>query len=185
MEDREIVALYWAREERAIAETERRYGAVLRHLAENLLGRREDAEECVSDAYHAAWRSIPPEEPQSLRAYLGRIVRNLAVSRWRAEHAQKRFGGMETLLSELSDCVPARDNVEAELETKELTALIARWLRGLDAESRALFLRRYWYGETVQALAKECGVSPSQMAQRMLRLRRKLRAALEAEGVTV
>ncbi|MCI8909706.1 MAG: sigma-70 family RNA polymerase sigma factor [Oscillibacter sp.] len=183
MEDSQIITLYIRRDETAIVETDRKYGPFCRRLAENILAVREDAEECVSDTYHAAWNAIPPEEPRSLRAFLGRIVRNLSISRWRAGRAQKRCGGMEVLLSELEDCVPAGETAEEGLERRVLGELISRWLDGLPAEDRRLFIRRYWYGEAAGALAEETGRTANQMAQRMLRLRTSLRKALEAEGV--
>ncbi|MBE6908658.1 MAG: sigma-70 family RNA polymerase sigma factor [Ruminococcaceae bacterium] len=185
MEDQAIIELYFARSEDAVGETDRKYGAFCRRVACNILSVREDAEECVNDTYHAAWNAIPPERPASLRAYLGAITRNLSVARWRTEHAQKRFAGMETLLSELDECVPAREGTEADFARGELTEAIAAWLRGLAPDDRALFVRRYWYGDAVKALAKECGVGENQMAQRMRRLRRGLRAALEEGGFSV
>lgn len=107
MEDAAIVALYWNRDEAAIAETQRKYGSYCQAIAQNILSSREDAEECVSDAWNAAWNAMPPQRPGSLSAFLGRIVRNLSISRWRRDRAQKRYAGLEVLLSELEDCLPA------------------------------------------------------------------------------
>lgn len=183
MEDAQIVALYFRRDEAAITETDRKYGPFCRRMAENILTLREDAEECVNDAYHAAWNAMPPQEPRSLRAFLGRIVRNLAISRWRAGRARKRYPGMELMLSELDDCVPAGDPVEEAMDRRALSEAISSWLDGLPAEDRRLFVRRYWYGDAASDLARETGCTANQMAQRMLRLRRGLRQALEAEGV--
>lgn len=185
MEDHAIVALYWARSETAIAETDRKYGNYCWSIAWNILSNREDAEECVSDTWHNAWNTMPPQKPVSLAAFLGRIVRNLSISRWRRSRAQKRYAGMETLLSELEDCLPGAVSVEETVERRELTAVLERWLESLDREERGLFLRRYWYGETVKDLAAEWGLSPNQMAKRMLRLRRSLKAELEREGIDV
>lgn len=184
MEDARIIELYNARDEAAIRETDVKYGAYCHGIAQNLLGVREDAEECVSDTWHAAWETIPPERPRSLKTYLGRIVRNLSISRWRREHAQKR-GGLDVLLSELDECVPAPQDVEREVELRALTRSIERWLDTLGEGDRSLFIRRYWYGEGVSALAAECGVTPRQLTQRLRRLRQKLRARLEMEGETI
>ncbi len=107
MEDPQIVELYWQRDETAIAETDAEYGGFCRRIAQNLLGIREDAEECVNDVYGEAWSSMPTERPEKLRAWLGRVVRNISIDRWRQNHAQKRYAGMESLLSELDECVPA------------------------------------------------------------------------------
>lgn len=185
MEDAAIVALYWNRDEAAIAETQRKYGAYCRSIAQNILSSREDAEECVSDTWHRAWNAIPPQRPDSLSAFLGRIVRNLSLSRWRREHAQKRYAGLDAMLSELEDCLPAPQGVEDVVEGRALTICIERWLEGLSREDRAVFLRRYWYGQEVRALAKEWGVGPNQMAKRLQRLRKDLRRSLEQEGMTV
>ena len=112
MEDHEIVALYWRRSERAVAETDAKYGAFCHTVALGLLSVREDAEECVNDAYQAAWESMPEEKPDKLRAWLGRVVRNLSIDRWRKNHRQKRYAGLETLLSELDDLISAAYAVE-------------------------------------------------------------------------
>lgn len=116
MEDGEIIRLYLARDEDALRQTQEKYGPFCRRVAGNLLTREEDTEECVNDALLAAWQNIPPQRPRSLRAFLGRIVRNLAISRWRADHAQKRDTGLETLLSELEDCLPGPDTAERTAE---------------------------------------------------------------------
>jgi RNA polymerase sigma-70 factor (ECF subfamily) len=112
-------------------------------------------------------------------------VRNLSISRYRAFHAQKRFSGAEVLLSELADCVPAPENVQRTVESGELGELISRWLEGLGAEDRALFIRRYWAGEAVKELAGELGQRPNAVTKRLLRLRESLRKSLEREGISV
>ncbi len=183
MDDPAIVELYCQRDERAIAETDRQYGAQCRSIALRLLGVREDAEECVNDTWHTAWNSIPPERPRVLGAFLGRITRNLSISRWRRDHAQKRYAGMEVLLSELGDCVPAPGTVEENLERRQLAQAISAWLDSLEEADRRLFVRRYWYGEAVKTLAAEEGTGANALAQRLLRLRKGPRAFLESEGV--
>lgn len=183
MEDGEIVALYWARSERAIEETDAKYGAFCRSLARNLLGSEEDAEECVSDTWFKAWNAMPTQRPERLRPWLGRVTRNTALDRWRREHRSKRYGGVETLLSELEDCIPAPGSPQQALEEEELAALVRAWLDSLDREERVLFLRRYWNGEELKALAAEAGLSPAALTQRLRRLRLRLRARLEKEGI--
>ena len=185
MEDTRIIDLYNRRDELAITETRRKYGPYCNKIAMNLLGSTEDAEECVSDAYSRCWDTMPPQRPGSLRAYLGTILRNLSISRYRSEHAQKRFSGAETLLSELGDCVPAPENVQRTVEAGELAELIDRWLRGLEREERALFIRRYWNGDSVKLLAGELGLRPNALTKRLLRLRESLRRELEREGICV
>ncbi len=181
MEDGEIIRLYFARDELAIDETAQKYGGFCMSIARNILTLREDAEECVNDTYHAAWQRIPPQLPDSLRAFLGRLTRNISISRYRCGHAQKRFSGMELMLSELSDCIPDCADVEQVVDGECLTELINLWLDSLPEDERGLFVRRYWYGDSVQELARDRGCTPNSMAQRMLRLRKELKAALEKE----
>ena len=183
MNDNEIIELYWARDERAISETDSKYGKFCRNLAMNILAVREDTEECVSDTYHKVWNVIPPQRPERFRAWLGRIVRNIALNLWNRNHAEKRYSGMETMLSELEDCVPARDNVEEEIDSKELGQAISRWLGTLTDEDRRLFILRYWNGIPLKTLAEQHGIGADKLAQKMLRLRRSLKAALEEEEI--
>ena len=185
MDDETIIKLYFQRSERAISETDAKYGPYCRSIALNILSVREDAEECLNDTWHAAWNRMPPDLPQCLRAFLGRITRNLSISRFRADHAQKRFSGMEVLLSELDDCVPDAHGVEELADAHRLSELISAWLDGLSDDDCALFVRRYWHGDAVKDLARKWGCTAGQMAQRMLKLRRALKAFLEQEGVTV
>ena len=185
MEDSEIVALYWQRDERAITERDAKYGPLCRDLARNLLGTPEDAEECVNDTYFKAWNSMPEQRPSLLRPWLGRVLRNTAIDRWRRDRRQKRYDGIELLLSELEDCVPSHRDPQRELEEAELWRLLDRWLQGLHPEERSLFLRRYWYGEALKTLAEEARLSPGLLAQRLRRLRMKLRSYLEEEGIVL
>lgn len=184
MEDQQIIALYHRRDEQAIAETMLKYGPLCHRIALNILSVQEDAEECVNDTWRAAWDRIPPALPRSLGAFLGRITRNLSISRFRADHAQKRFRGLEVMLSELDDCVPAAD-VEQTIARNQLSSLISGWLDTLPDDDCALFVRRYWHGDAVRSLAAQWGCTPNQMAQRMLKLRKSLKAFLESEGVSL
>ena len=185
MTDEAIIQLYFDRDEQAIAESDGKYGGFCRYLADNILRNREDAEECVNDTWLTAWNRIPPTRPERLKAFFGRITRDLSIDRWRHDRAQKRYDGAELLLSELEDCVPSPQNVEETAELRELTAAIDRWLGGLEPDERAAFVRRYWYGEPVKDLAEHFAASHNQMAQRLRRLRLRLREALEAEGVAI
>ena len=184
MTDEQIIRLYFDRDQAAIAETDRKYGSYCYSIASNLLG-REDSEECVNDTYHAAWTHIPPEVPQSLKAFLGRIVRNLSISRFRRSHAQKRSSGTDVLLSELEDCLPTPQTVETEADSRELSRLISSWLATLSGDDRALFVLRYWHGSAVQDLAEKCGCTPNAISLRMRRLRKGLKHYLEAKGVAI
>ena len=181
MQDESIIALYWQRDEAAITHTVAKYGGFCHGVAMNILRSREDSEECVSDTWRRAWDTMPPQRPGSLMAYLGRIVRNLSLDRYRRAHAQKRFGGMEELLSELADCAPSPIGVEQAVEASRLAYAISDWLMTLSPEDRALFTRRYWYGEALNGLAGECGCTPARLAQRMRKLRLALKQNLERE----
>ena len=184
MTDEQIIRLYFDRDQAAIAETDQKYGSYCYSIASNLLG-REDSEECVNDTYHAAWTHIPPEVPQSLKAFLGRIVRNLSISRFRRSHAQKRSSGTDVLLSELEDCLPTPQTVETEADSRELSRLISSWLATLSGDDRALFVLRYWHGSAVQDLAEKCGCTPNAVSLRIRRLRKNLKHYLEAKGVSL
>lgn len=181
MDDLAIVALYHRRDQQAIVESDKKYGALCRSIALRLLGLREDMEECVNDTWLAAWNRMPPDRPQSLGAFLGRLTRNLSISRWRRDHAQKRYHGIEILLSELEDCVPAPGTVEETLERQLLAQSISAWLDGLKQADRRLFIRRYWYGDEVKALAAERGEEANTLSQRLRRLRKDLKTFLESE----
>lgn len=183
MEDLQIIKLYWLRDEAAIIETNTKYGRLLHTIANNILSDYEDSEECVSDTYCNAWNAIPPQKPNSLASYLGRIVRNLSINRWHEHRAQKRYNGADVLLSELSECVPSINNVEKEIESNELSEVISDWLFTLSQDDRVLFLRRYWFGDSVNKLADECGTTPNKLAGRMYRLRQSLKKALEKEDI--
>ena len=185
MDDKEIIGLYFARDEQAIRETDGKYGALCRGLAMNILQVFQDAEECVYDAYHRVWNSIPPQRPLNFRAFLAKIVRNLSISRWRKNAAQKRGGGRtEELLSELGECLLSPDgDPAAETEKRELTRSIDAWLSAQTEADRYLFLRRYWYGDPVQEIQRTMGRTGC--AQRLHRLRLSLRSWLEKEGFSI
>lgn len=185
MEDTDIIDLYWKRDENAIAETAKKYGTFCHGIAVNILSLKEDAEECVSDTYYHAWESMPPTRPQRLRAWLGRVVRNLAINLWRKNHARKRYAGMDLLMDELEECIPAPETVEQKIEEAELTGLLNRWLSTLSRRDRILFIRRYWNGEGVKELAGEYGEAPAKTAKRLYRLRQNLKGLLEKEGYSL
>jgi RNA polymerase sigma-70 factor (ECF subfamily) len=184
MQDNQIIALYFSRDERAITESDTHYGAYCRRIAMNILHNREDTDECVNDTWHRAWDNIPPQKPLSLSAFFGRIVRNLSLSRYRKSKAQKR-DGIAVLLSDFEDCIPSGDSVIKSVEGKLLTETIDEWLSAIPKDDRVLFIRRYWFGEAVKMLAEETDCTQNQMAQRMMNLRRSLKAKLEKEGIEV
>ena len=185
MEDAAIIGLYWARDEGAITASDEKYGKLCRSLSRDILDSPEDAEECVNDTWQRAWYTMPPQRPGSLRAYLVKITRNLSIDRWRACRAEKRGSGLVVLLDELEECLPAAPSAEELTEARETARAIDRWLSQLSPADRRAFLRRYWYGQRVDAVAKQAGCSPNSMAKRLGRLRDGLRRALEQEGISV
>ena len=168
MEDRKIIELYFKRNERAIEETQHKYGAYCFQIARNILSAQEDAEECVNDVWHITWNKIPPTIPISFKAFLGKLVRDISLSRYRANHAKKRYQGFDT---------------EKNYENQLITEAINQWLESLPKEERVLFVKRYYYGASVKDLAMEFGYRENQMAQKMMKLRKKLRVFLIREGV--
>lgn len=183
MEDSAIIALYFERNENAIRETNKKYGAFCLKVAFNILSVNEDAEECVNDTYMKVWSLIPPERPKNFMAWLGKIVRNTALNIYTKLHSQKRFSGMELMLDELSECIPSTISLEKQFEDKEITTVINAWLKSVSEEERYLFVRRYWYGSSVNELAKQQKVSPHTMTQRLYRIRAKLNNYFEKEGM--
>ncbi len=183
MDDASIIELFIARDERAIAEVGAKYGALCRGVAQSVLGDPGDAEEVFSDVLLTLWNNIPPEKPDSLKAYAMAITRRRALKALRDGSTKKRGGGIASEpLDELSEILPSRESVESSVEANELKTLINRWLGSLNKEDRALFLRRYWYEDTVSELAQKLGCTPQRTAKRLGTLRRKLRTYLEREG---
>lgn len=184
MKDREIVELFWQREERAIAAARDKYGDYLLRVALGILPRRQDGEECVSDAYLSAWNSIPPQRPAVLQTYLGKLTRRAAIDRWRRERAEKRGGGEIALsIDELAECVPGRSSVEENVELQCLSTAIDDFLRTLSREKRRAFVLRYWYAMPVGEVAAVLGYSETKTANLLSRTRRALREHLEKEGL--
>ena len=184
MEDAKIVQLYWDRNEQAIPVTADKYGNYCRSIATNILGNREDAEECVNDTYLNAWNAMPPNRPDVLPAFLGKITRNLSFNRYKRNTAEKRGGGeLPAVLSELSDCVSGRDDVEQMLDRRALLNALDEFLQMLPPVKRALFIRRYWYTDSVSDLAAQYGMREGAVSTTLYRLRRQLRSHLLERGI--
>ncbi|MBQ2865197.1 MAG: RNA polymerase sigma factor [Clostridia bacterium] len=185
MEDKRIIDLFFERSELALEAAKQKYGDLCHAVARRLLTLPEDAEECVSDTYLALWNTIPPQNPASLKAYICRLVRNAAVSRYRKNTANKRDEGITVMLSELSECVPASSTVEQEIEGIQLTEHIHNWLNTLSKDDRVVFVRRYWYGYSLREIAEQTYSALPALTTRMYNLRRSLKAYLEEEGVSI
>lgn len=183
MEDTRIIELYHLRDEAAITATSSKYGGFCHRIAMNILNIREDAEECVQDTWLSAWEHMPPDRPRGLKAYLGRITRNLSFSRYRRRMADKRCEPMSVSLDELGECVPSQESVERTVDAAELAQYISDWLDSLHPRDCALFVRRYWYGDSIESLARLLGVTPAALATRLFRLRTRLRRYLEQHNI--
>ncbi len=184
MEDTCILELYFDRNEAAIEQTDIKYRRYCEKIADNILGNKEDSMECIQDTYLAAWNTIPPKRPQVLRTYLGRLIRNISLNRFEADHAKKRGGGQLALvLDELQECIPYGLDPAVEVEMKDLTRRISDFLKGLPTRERAIFLRRYWYTESVTELAKEFNMTESNIKVNLHRTRKKLRNYLVVRGL--
>lgn len=183
MTDTKIIDLYWSRQESAIVESNLKYGSYCRTIALNILNQEEDAEECVSDTWMRSWEEIPPARPQKLRYFFAKITRNLALDRYRAKHAQKRGNGEITLVfDELQECITNPDTVENAVMAKELGQQINLFLKTLPQREATLFVRRYFFAEPIQAIAKKQGISVNNASVLLSRVRQKLKKHLAQEG---
>lgn len=184
MDDREIVALYWQRNQQAIAETAAKYGGYCRAIALGVLHNDADAEECCNDTWAAAWDAIPPHRPDRLNAFLGRITRNLALKRLRSLTAEKRGGGETALaLEELEEVIPAGKTLDEEIEERELARKLDEFLATLSAAERRVFLCRYWYFDSVRDIAQRFGFGESRVKMMCERTRKKLLLYLRKEDL--
>ena len=181
-----IVDLFLERNETALDETQRKYGKRLQTLAYGILKDTFLAEECENDAYLAAWNTIPPQEPRTyLFAYLARITRNAALDRCKSQSRQKRRGALVELSREMEECLPSGEDVQGELDMKLLGSAISRFLYGQSQEKRNVFIRRYWYMDSVADLSRRFGISQSKVKSCLFRMRNELREFLITEGFLV
>ena len=183
MEDQRIVELYWAREESAIGETDRKYGRYLNRIAYNILSNTQDSEESVNDTYLDAWNSMPPHRPGVLSSYLAKITRRVSIDIFRRKNREKRKGSEYAVsLSELEDCLSSGGGPEEAIEVQELGAAINSFLRGQSEEVRNTFIGRYYFLDPIKEVAQYCGLSESAAKSMLHRTRGKLRDYLREEG---
>lgn len=185
MDDEALIGLFFARDERAISALDLQYGALCRTLSRRILKRKEDAEECVWDAYLGVWNAVPPARPNPLRAFVCRIVRNVSMHRYWYLEADKRSAGCTVPLEELSKSLSGEDTAESLFDARELAALLSEFLDSLNRENRVIFLRRYWFCDTGAEIAARTGLSEAAVRVRLTRLRKKLQKLLTENGVTV
>ncbi len=184
MEDEKIIDLFNLRSEDAINHLGEKYGALCMSIARNILRNESDAQECVNDAYLGAWESIPPQKPDPLSAYICKIVRNISTARYHKNTAQKRNSHYDAALDELADCI-SDVNSDNSISAKELTKALDAFLATLSKENRVIFLRRYWFGDSVEAIARRMKSGKNSISVRLHRVREKLRSYLEKEGFEI
>ena len=180
LQDHEIVALYHARDDQAIHHSQRKYGSYCRTVAMNILNSPPDAEECVNDTWLAAWNSMPPQKPQNLCAYLGKLVRHISINRLKALRRERRDVRLTVTLEELEDCIPAPDDTESRL----ICQWLDEYLGTLTELDRRLFVGRYWYNYRVKQMARHYGLSANAATKRISRVREGLRVYLTERGYT-
>lgn len=182
MDDREIIDLFTSRSEKAINELAERYGPICKQVASNILTDKRDVEECLNDTWFGVWNTIPPQHPDVLSAYVVRIVKNIAINKRRYMTAKRRNSYMETSLEELEECLPDT-YAGKDGDGPEIRRVLDQFLDNLNPENRVVFVKRYWFSESLKSIAKEVGLSEGNVKVRLVRLRRQLGALLKSEGV--
>lgn len=184
MDDKQIIRLFFEHSEQAITELSQKYGDLCMKIARNILNDHQDAEECVNDAYLGAWNSIPPQSPDPLRSYICRIVRNRSLKKLRTNSAIKRGSQFEVSLSELEDCIPD-NSMDEQLSISELSAQINAFLAVLPKDDRLMFVKRYWFSESISELADAFGITENNVSVRLSRIRGKLHQYLDRKEANI
>ena len=184
MDDKQIVELYWLRDESAIEETDKKYGRYCHYIARCILSNDEDAKEIVNDTYLKTWNTVPPHRPDPLKPYVGTISRQLSLNRYEAQHAQKRYGQVALALDELSECIPDTNDTDIG-ESVALSDALSRFLWTLPERTRIMFVRRYFYVSPIAEIAADFSMKESAVTMLMLRTRQKLAHFLKKEGFTL
>ena len=183
IDDEKIIEMFFERSEQGIRELDIKYGKICHNLSYNIVNSRQDAEECVNDAYLGVWNTIPPARPNPLLSYIAKIVRNLSLkSYWRKE-ADKRSGLYTIALQEIESCIADPKAVEDEIEARELARIIGTFLDTLTVENRVIFMRRYWFADSYKDIAEFVGLSEKNVSVRLTRTREKMKQYLVGKGV--
>ncbi|MBQ4282429.1 MAG: sigma-70 family RNA polymerase sigma factor [Lachnospira sp.] len=182
MLDEEIIELFFERSEEALKELESKYGKMCLQTSYNILGNQSDAEECVNDSYLGVWNAIPPTRPKPLLTYVLKIVRNISLNRYHKNKAQKRNSSYDVAVEELADFLAAPDSVESAMAVNELTESIEAFLESLTSENRVIFVKRYWFYDDYEDIAKQVGLSVKNVSVRLTRMRKQLKEYLEERG---
>lgn len=184
-DDEKIIKMFFERSEQAIQEIDSKYGKICRSLSYNIVGSRQDAEECVNDAYLGAWNAIPPARPDPLLTYLCKIVRNISLKTYYRKDAAKRNSRYTVAMEEIEACIAHPNTVETEIDARELARMIESFLDTLTAENRVIFLRRYWFSDNCKDIAKLVGLKEKNVSVRLTRIRQKLKEYLSEREVFI
>ena len=186
VDDKSIIALFFFRDEKAITESDNKYGHYCRTISFNVLNDRQDADECTNDTYLQAWNTIPPTKPESLKAYLGKIVRNISLNKLKAKQTQKRKSDeFSAAYDELENVLTSNQTIDEHIDEIHLRELIEKFLDKQTKENRKIFIARYWYFESVREISTKLGITESKTKMSLMRMRNSLRSFLEQEGVVV
>ena len=183
IDDEKIIEMFFGRSEQSIRELDIKYGKICHNLSYNIVNSRQDAEECVNDAYLGVWNAIPPHRPNPLVAFVCKLVRNISIMRYRANTALKRNSNYDLTMEELENCLSSSVSIEDSLEEKELISIIEDFLRGLSQENRVIFLRRYWFSDSYAEIAARTGLTEKNVSVRLSRIRKQLQTHLAERGV--
>ena len=185
IDDEKIIDLFFERSEQGIRELDNKYGAVCHNLSYNIVNSRQDAEECVNDAYLGAWNAIPPVRPNPLLSYIVKIVRNISLKIYWRKEAAKRSGHYTIALEEIEGCIADPKTVAEEIEARELARIMEKFLDTLTLENRVIFLRRYWFADSYKDIAEFMGLSEKNVSVRLTRIREKMKQYLIEREVFV
>ena len=185
MDDVKIVELFWERSEDAIRYAQEKYGTYCYYIAYNILYSEPECEECVNDTYLRAWDTMPPEKPIALSAYLGRITRNLALDRLAYQKREKRDSAFATVLDEVSEMLPDTSTMPESTDDVALHEAINSFLRSLDADTRIIFVRRYWYDSAISEIAADYSLPVGTVKSTLSRTRKRFREYLQKEGIYI
>ena len=185
IDDEKIIEMFFERSEQAIRELDIKYGKICHNLSYNIVNNRQDAEECVNDAYLGAWNAIPPVRPNPLLSYIVKIVRNISLKIYWRKEAAKRSGHYTIALEEIEGCIADQKTVEDEIEARELARIIGEFLDTLTLENRVIFMRRYWFADSYKDIAEFVGLTEKNISVRLTRIREKMRQYLIEREVLV
>lgn len=185
IDDERIIELFFERSEEAIQELGNKYGKFCHRLSYNIVNNRQDAEECVNDAYLGAWNAIPPEKPDPLLTYLCKIVRNISLKLYYRKGAAKRSSTYTIAMEEIEACIASPNTVETEFEARELARIIESFLDTLTVENRVIFMRRYWFSDSCKEIAEFVGLTENNITVRLTRIRKKMKKYLTEKGVFI